>query len=329
MVRYLNNCAESSGLTESSVQCKRRKTKCVRADSSSSCERCLSFGEDCTYPDRRLPAPSTMEESEGRFDRIEAKMAQLQYQVQALQRELNVVRRHPVSSAPTASDPNAPAPPRARRRPGFVGRTRPAFSFDVASHSLQDMGVSAGTASFSRDETPDASPTPNETQPCLAQDPLLIMAKHEVLQHVSLFSEEVHPVYPFVNIPALKQQIETVFGTAQNVPQHDVQTPALPPNNADTLPLRVIIAIGIVMEAMGATRLSQQLVESVEAEIFGLSITSDAFYTEAIATVLLVSQIMDHLGLPIAAINDPSRVFTTSTSIKNSLLGGSTALPSG
>lgn len=189
--------------------------------------------------------------------------------------------------------PNAVGRTGAHRQPQFVGHTRPAFSFDVARNSLKDMGLTNDTTSFSGAATPEPDLRDTNAQDCIASDiALWNLGETEIVRLICVFDDEVNPVYPFVDIPKLIEQAKSQFGD----PQHPhrppfrmgVSTAVEQQPRTETMVLRMVVAVGKVIESLGVNDLSKQLVTSVEMEFYGMSMSSDVKYAELSVMALLV-----------------------------------------
>jgi hypothetical protein len=273
------------------MQCKQRKAKCVRNTGEDSCERCISFGENCAFPQSQ-PTTSYVDD---RFDRIQSAMNTMQQRIDRLEHELDAIHMPMPGSARAAflaTGADVRTGTNRRRQLPFVGRTRPAFSFDVARTSMREKGLSNDApAAFSTAASPE--PDLADTVPELLHqpDPLLNLSRQEVMDAIETFREEIHPVYPFVNMDEVHKHAECFFAaTPQSLRvSYNAATNSLAAWDAQqALLLRVVVAVGKVIHSFGANRTSQQLVEFVETEVFGTRISTQATYLETVATALMV-----------------------------------------
>jgi hypothetical protein len=227
---------------------------------------------------------------------MENSMAALQRRMDMLQRELHSVRQQNAATSPnqgeaTTTSPNGTTRSGGRRQLAFVGRTKPAFSFDVARTSMKEMGLSNDTPAFSSPASPEPESRGDQTGSLSASDPLPALSKDELLTSIAVFREEVDPVYPFVDVDGLIRQVEDLSVVTESTRG---MTETFHPNAyeayspRETMVLRVVVAIGQVIQLLGPNDVSQQLVESVEGEIFGIRISSEASYPETAAAALMV-----------------------------------------
>jgi hypothetical protein len=141
---------------------------------------------------------------------MNAQIASLQEQVDALFANVNNLRHPDASISTIGSDPNyllkpsrtmsqatigTGSPSQMRQKvPRFQGPTSAAYSFDVANSSLQTMGIHPPTEvimdepAVTKESTPPGSLSPHAHP---SKDPLWLISKEEAIRLVRVYEEEV------------------------------------------------------------------------------------------------------------------------------------------
>lgn len=283
--------------------CKKRKLKCV-TEGRARCQRCEASGWACVYAQSHHMPDATHEDvtHEGRFQDIDEKIA-------ALQSQLDVVQRELVTWQGSRIEPNAHPPaevldhdhvpdrtlrPDGRRPPGrqpdFIGPTRPDVGLDVSEYLPGDE-----SSSGCEHDVSGSSAMPNNRHlnhlsdaPTLT-DPLCLFKKAEILELIDVFDEDVQTVYPFVDIQGLVDLVNNQFEIwcrKKLTPGHHHEPEV---HKMEFAVLKMVVAIGKILKLLGKSYGSRLLVESVEKEIFGISISSDVVYEELVCSTLMVS----------------------------------------
>ena len=237
---------------------------------------------------------------DGRFERIEIQMATLQRQMGMLQNELSGLLSHEIRSQAKVANVNQTHIFRTsnqggRHGPNFVGRTRPAFSFDVARSSLKNIGIHTDASERSGAATPERDDRRTILRDFDHAELLGSLSKDKMLRLINVYEEEVHPVYPFVNMSAITSAVDTLSGKPRSGftagPNEGAKVDG-EQNMTDTMLVRVVVAIGNVVESLGANEFSSKLVESVEADLTSL-VNANATYTSVAVLTILVKCIQD------------------------------------
>jgi hypothetical protein len=165
---------------------------------------------------------------------------------------------------------------RAARHPQYMGPTSSAFSFGVARNSLQEMGIQPATdlvdnVITSYSTTPARSPMPSSDL-LYPRDPLLSIPRNEAIRLVETYEEESGTVYPFIDIKSVLSAAEEFYSSA--APNRGV--PAVRGSGDQNMLsggivdiLKLVIAIALVFEGHGPTRLSLRLLDNVESGFEG------------------------------------------------------------
>lgn len=173
-------------------------------------------------------------------------------------------------------------------QPQFVGPTRPAYAFNIARASLQGNSVPVDDPAFSCPPSPvpsihDPEPSPMVCDSDPSCDKLRTMTKAEVIRLLTVYDEEVGPVYPIFDGPALISQTEAQFEAWLAAQDSMVDSSAL-----DISLVRVAIAIAGTVDSMGVNDFSRQLVSSVEAEVSKTYASSVLTLRDAVLLTALV-----------------------------------------
>jgi hypothetical protein len=268
--------------------CKRRKIKCQLDSSATRCRRCQHQDIECTYSYSNADQPSQLVKnlrSAAPSDPVECRLARLEDHFRALQSEFN---KHcvegtqagtPLTRASTYSDGARQTDQSTAKhhQPHFLGPTRPAYAFNIARASLQGTDVSPDDFVSSSPSSPTLS-IHEQTPPSYAcigdstRDPLRKLSKSKVIQLLSIYAEEVSPVYPIFDAQALMSQTQANFD--EWLATRDQVGGRV---NLDASLVRVVVATAQCLESMGTNEFSRQLISVVEVEV-------SRSYTHAVLT---------------------------------------------
>lgn len=211
----------------------------------------------------------------GSVETLEGRLARLEGRLGMLQTDFN---KHctegtqagtPPGRASVCSDEarNADQSAAKHHQPHFLGPTRPAYAFNIARASLQGTGVPVDDPAFSSPPSPTLSthelgPPSIVGTSDLSRDPLRTTSKAKVIHLLTVYGEELSPVYPIFDAQALISQTEATFDAWLAARSCVAESSEL-----DIPLVRVAIATAECVESMGANEFSQKLISLVEAEV--------------------------------------------------------------
>ena len=275
-----------------SNECKRRKIKC---NGQTPCQRCGNLNLSCQYAPNCCA--SSFKESE-EFKAITSHLTSLQQQVESLYASMDALRRdhdtqnrngYGASSMMSQSpmDYRGTSSAVVKATPKFQGPTSSAYSFDVAKHTLQNMGYTPLESGLGdgpdgggdgENETPIGSPRlTNEAIPGWIEtrnirgdvngDPLEVLSREEALRLCQVYADEIGSMYPVLDMDTVAETCQFVHDrldeqlrqnpTANdqkreyNIADHDL-------NN-----LKMVIAIATVVEGSGLSSLGERLYHNI------------------------------------------------------------------
>lgn len=160
------------------------------------------------------------------------------------------------------------------RKPAFFGPTSSVYGFDVGKLSLESMGLQADNDPTSTElesvvNTPHLSPKLQARQISLLEQTLTRLGNDEALRLIGVYSEELFPIYPFLDISQTTIHLEmlqskirlrggSVFG-----PPSDIAHSLF--DNRDSDILMMVLASALTIEGLGQSTLADKLVDAVEA----------------------------------------------------------------
>lgn len=205
--------------------------------------------------------------------------------------------RSPTSSrSADRSDSNIRRRSRAAPHPQYMGPTSSAYSFGVASSSLQEMGIQPGTnlvvgATTTYATTPARTPPPSRDL-LYTQDPLLWLPQNEAIRLVETYEEESGTVYPFIDIKLVLSAAQQFYSSAaptrsSSAVRDSGEENMLSGGMLDIL--KLVVAIALVFEGHGPTTLSLKLLDSVESGFKGRLCGPSVDVLEIQAWTLMVS----------------------------------------
>ncbi|PYH41820.1 transcription factor domain-containing protein [Aspergillus saccharolyticus JOP 1030-1] len=264
-------------------ECKRRKIKC---NGQVPCQRCGHLNLECRY------APNccnnTFKDSE-EFRSMKDQIKTLQDQVNSLFSNLKDLRSQRSSldssgfegfsrdgSQSVFTPMHAPLTKPRSKHPRFQGPTSSAFNFDVARSSLQNMGIAPAEEMITDDLT-TAHATPAGSPPHVGQlvstihptkDPIWVIKRDEALRLCQVYEEEVGIMYPLVDIEQVAQQVNLLYTFMEAATRTGFAQRGLPGTDGlhddNTLLLKMILAITLVIEGGGQSELARRLYLNVK-----------------------------------------------------------------
>ncbi|KAH0565928.1 hypothetical protein GP486_000681 [Trichoglossum hirsutum] len=222
---------------------------------------------------------------------MNAKIATLQEQVDALFANMNSLRNREVSVSAVGSDQShlhgpsgsisqaslATGSPQSRQRvPRFQGPTSTAYSLDVANTSLQAMGIhtspegttDGGIATNGSTPAGSVSPPAHPTK-----DPLWLLGKEEAVRLIRVYEEELSGrikmgiMYPFLDIEKTIRHSTVLYsfiGAATRSGLARVDHPGADGlGDDDTNILKMILATALMAEGSGRSSVGARLFETV------------------------------------------------------------------
>lgn len=285
-------------------ECKRRKIKC---NGQTPCQRCGNLNLECVY------APNCCTNSlkdSAEFQQMRNHISALQDQVNDLFTQLTDLRVRQDGSVPPAPDPifhhdghvrslstSRTLPPLVspkrnpqRVLPQFHGPTSSMYGFDVAKSSLQTMGITNNvldegflSTERSRAASPMIPPSPHPTK-----DPLWLVDLAEVQRLCRIYEEEIGIMYPVVEIDRVQKHAKGLYkfiGASLRSGLGQITKPGADAfDDEDTVVLKMILAITLVVEGGGRSELGQRFFESAKPSVDIKLVTN----TNVVSVVLLV-----------------------------------------
>lgn len=168
----------------------------------------------------------------------------------------------------------------------FHGPTSSAFNFDVARSSLQTMGI-APAEEVMNDDMTTAQATPAASPPAQqavftqsihpTKDPIWAIKREEALRLCHVYEEEVGIMYPLVDIEKVTNQVNLLYTFMEAALRTGFAQRAFPGPDSllddNTILLKMILAITLIVEGSGRSDLGQRLFLSVkpiiEAKLWG------------------------------------------------------------
>ena len=285
-------------------ECKRRKIKC---NGQTPCHRCGNLNLDCVY------APNCCSNSvkdSAEFQQMQNQISALQDQVNELYTQLNELRSGQNGALPPAPDPVfhhdshgrslsasrtlpplvSPHRPSQRVLPQFHGPTSSIYGFDVAKSSLQTMGITNNAVDeglVSRDRSRAPSPRFSAT-PHPTKDPLWLLDLAEVERLIHVYEEEMGIMYPVVDFSRVQKHAKGLYKFIGASLRSGFGNPNMPGADAfedeDTVVLKMILGITLVVEGGGRSDLGQRFFDSAKPAVDLKLVTN----TGMLSVVLLV-----------------------------------------
>lgn len=212
------------------------------------------------------------------------------------------------ASISTHTIQSAPEP----TRPQFLGPTSSDFSFSVANTALNRLGIDASPQDFRNESAVSSragSPEPealstsrdplngNRIPSFQDKDPLLMLGLREVESALDVYEEELHPIYPFVDVDDVKSNAAALYRQAEMSGRGD-RGNGTRTCSIDTMVLKMMVAAALVVRGAGKSNTGQLLLESVDAVldkgIRGIEMTLQQVQLFTL-TVRLLPQTPNHL----------------------------------
>ena len=219
---------------------------------------------------------SSLEGMEAKFAALEKQLNQLQSVVAAQQYATSPLYRACASSEiPKESELDTELLVRREKpieSPCFIGPTNSLYSLDVGKSSLRTMGVQPETEQVV-EEPPSVinkARTSSHSQPrseTLLYDTLLCMGKDEALRLVSVYAEELDPIYPFLDLAKVFNHLELLLDRLK-VPlsvsraRPDPKIPGFDIRDSEILML--VLASALIIEGLGQSEVAEYMVDAVE-----------------------------------------------------------------
>ncbi|KAL5323072.1 hypothetical protein ACEPPN_007600 [Leptodophora sp. 'Broadleaf-Isolate-01'] len=156
-------------------------------------------------------------------------------------------------------------------RPQFHGPTSSDFSFSVANSALSRLGIETmnpGSRIQSAVTSRRTSPEPTSRDPGSHSDldPLLALGLPEVKRALDVYEEELHPVYPFIDVDDVRERAAEMYH------ELEVACSADGPEGsricgAGIMVMKMMVATALVVEGAGKSVIGQALLGSVDAAL--------------------------------------------------------------
>ena len=147
------------------------------------------------------------------------------------------------------------------------------YGFDVAKSSLQTMGITHNVVDeglLSRDRSRAASPLV-AASPHPTKDPLWLIDAAEVGRLCRTYEEEIGIMYPVVDIDRVQKHAKRLYKFIGASLRSGFGQPNLPGADAfddeDTVVLKMILAITLIVEGSGRSELGERFFESAKPAV--------------------------------------------------------------
>ena len=184
-----------------------------------------------------------------------------------LQRHRRSVSK-PQVSLPSAS-PVSGRKSSVQKHPSFRGPTSSAFEFGIAKSSLQMMGITGPEENLDEDNVAQNG-TSTESAPLAthpSRDPIWGITKREALRLCIFYEEEIGMFHPMLNIQRMTRHATQLFTFIDAANRTGFIPRELPGADAiddeNTLLLKLVLSVAIVMESNRPTALGSKLFDNV------------------------------------------------------------------
>ncbi|KAG4434544.1 hypothetical protein IFR05_009960 [Cadophora sp. M221] len=236
-----------------------------------------------------------VESTSNRCTALEAQVRGLQTQVQQLQNVIEDIKNQVSNSAWSSSNgrpstnghdtsttprrqqarvsPSQVKGDRAPTRPKFHGPTSSDFSFSVANSALSRLGIETmnaesriDSAVTSRRTSPE--PTLRDSGGHSDSDPLLGLGLAEVKRTLDFYIDEVHPVYPFIDVDDVRERAAEMYHELEAACMSSADAPeGLRTCGVGIMVMKMMVATALVVEGAGKSITGQALLGSVDAAL--------------------------------------------------------------
>ena len=277
-------------------ECKRRKIKC---NGHMPCRRCRNLSLTCIYA-QKVTEISLKEASD--FQRLSATVSSLRDELENVKAELSrLCQKQQTASAadaliavhngpPANSDtwicpplPTSQAATGTRRAiEQFHGPTSSIYGFNIAKSSLQSMGIDHDpveedeTLTFgsrSRSKTAGSERATNKP----FEDPIWTIVHADAVRLAELCHQECGIMYPITDVEPTMTHINWLYDAPearnQDIDQFDTAQKEL------TEIVKLLIAIGLLLEGDGTSDTAQRLFQSMEATISAKLLSSPSVHS--------------------------------------------------
>ena len=189
--------------------------------------------------------------------------------------EVLTTRRSPSTSRPKSSCQTNPAT--------FRGPMSADFNFGVAKNSLEQMGItkqgetgasgSGAAGTGTGEHSPVGTPTSGQLLPYFhrGKDPLWMVPQAEAVRLCQVYEDEMGLMYPVLDIEDVIAYAQQLYPFMEAARRTGLMQQGMPGSDtlddADTSILKLVIAIGLVVEAGGRSDLAKRLFQSVQSTV--------------------------------------------------------------
>jgi hypothetical protein len=217
-----------------------------------------------------------------KFEAIEAKLAALQKQVNQIQAGVNsnrtqnyedvAIHESNLTRSHGLDVPFSRRRAKQNQKPEFFGPTNSVYGFDVGKSSLKSMGLQADNEPIATEpesvlNTPHLSPKLQARQISLLEQTLAELGNDEALRLIGIYSEELFPIYPFLDISQTTSHLQLlqskIRGASMFGPPSDIHYSLFDDRDSDIL--MMVLASALTVEGLGQSTLADKLVDTVEA----------------------------------------------------------------
>ncbi|CEJ57519.1 hypothetical protein PMG11_06210 [Penicillium brasilianum] len=266
-------------------ECKRRKLKC---SGGTRCSRCTRDQVPCVYNVIPKSAASPSVTGSPPEDRLTVQVHTVQKQIEALQREVQVLSTR-LRGVESPCHPKTPALPssvaagsihrilNAPHSPSYIGPTSAEFGLDRPRTSNEEFhddsdrdpdrseDYRASSSSVLQSLVPS-----NDNDPSASKDPLKGLSLEETLRLVQVYDDNVATIYPCVDLASVRMYVvESHHSRHSRDGDHSSPSPAARSASdwfhaRDVQVLSILLATALLVESHGRSELAAQLADCVE-----------------------------------------------------------------
>lgn len=195
-------------------------------------------------------------------------------------------------------------------QPKFIGRTRAAFSFNVAETSITRMGIAAPEHSFSgrssaastREPTPEPVDEAKIPSSVNEVDPLRSISDGEAIRLVGIYEDEIACVHPIIETKDLVAIVPRILDATINDGRQYSRSSSNYDDAKDAHVLRIVIATALICETYGKNELSDRFVEFVKQDVGKISNDNDLDLKDIQIMAMLVRYLIYDIAIRLTTV---------------------------